>query len=43
MVNKNLYIIIEVIDFFSCLGPRPESECDAAVASLKEMGFSEVK
>lgn len=35
-------IIYEDVRLFR-LGPHPEPECDAAVASLVEMGFSEVQ
>ena len=34
-------IIYEDVRLFR-LGPHPEPECDAAIASLVEMGFSEV-
>jgi hypothetical protein len=36
-------ILSIIIILLSPLGPNPEPECDAAVASLVEMGFSEVK
>jgi hypothetical protein len=40
MVVKKI-LIREYLQSF-LLGPNPEPECDAAVASLVEMGFSEV-
>ncbi len=42
MVNENIQIRIREYVWLSLLGPNSEPECDAAVASLVEMGFSEV-
>jgi hypothetical protein len=42
MVNENIQLIIREFIWLSLLGPNSEPECDAAVASLVEMGFSEV-
>ncbi len=42
MVKENIPIIIQKYVWLSLLGPNREPECDAAIASLVEMGFSEV-
>ena len=43
MVRESHSIVHTVIEMISLAGPTPEPECNAAITSLMEMGFSEVR
>lgn len=43
MVRIHFNVMIHLFVLIYLSGPTPEPECNAAVANLVEMGFSEVK